>query len=390
MPVRRRTDRGGWWVYRTVVKLPDGGKVRISGKPAINTRSAALDAEREHIERELAKVRNPAAYKEVPTFAEWFKGRFWNEWVIGRKNKPSEVESKDGIYTFHLKSYFGSMTLDEIDDSVVAQFRAKLVKDKLSGKRINNILAVLSKSLRYAARVRLIEHAPEMGLFKIERPEIESWSFEEYARLIAAARKDYDPEWSVAVLLAGEAGLRIGEVRALRWQEDVDLVAATLTIQRQRRHDEEGTPKGRTKRVVPMTAPLHAALKKMSTVRVGYVIRNLDGTPKSDQAPRSAMERICKRAGLPPDGWHHLRHTFGTHAAMFGVNPWTLMTWMGHKTITETMRYVHVANAHRRPIPEDVLAAPGAEVDPDRRIVKMLGSRGTSVAPRTEQLENAL
>lgn len=78
--------------------------------------------------------------------------------------------------------------------------------------------------------MRLIEHAPEMGLFKIDRPEIESWSFEEYARLLAAARKDYDPEWYVAVLLAGEAGLRIGEVRALRWQEDVDLVAGTLTI----------------------------------------------------------------------------------------------------------------------------------------------------------------
>jgi hypothetical protein len=29
---------------------------------------------------------------------------------------------------------------------------------------------------------------------------------------------------------------------------------------------------------------------------------------------------------------------------MFGVNPWTLMTWMGHKTITETMRYVHASS----------------------------------------------
>ncbi|MCU1278318.1 MAG: hypothetical protein JWM53_1864 [bacterium] len=75
---------------------------------------------------------------------------------------------------------------------------------------------------------------------------------------------------------------------------------------------------------------------------------------------------------------------------MFGVNPWTLMTWMGHKTITETMRYVHVANAHRRPIPPDVLAAPGTEVDPDRRIVMMLGSRGTSVAPTGEHIENAV
>jgi hypothetical protein len=49
-----------------------------------------------------------------------------------------------------------------------------------------------------------------------------------------------------------------------------------------------------------------------------------------------------------------------------------------------------VANAHRRPIPKHVLAAAGTEVDPDRRITLMLGSCGTSVAPRGEQVENAV
>src|SRR5205823_2536516 len=137
------------------------------------------------------------------------------------------------------------------------------------------------------ARIRLIGYAPEMGLFRIERPDIESWSFEEYARILAAAKKDSDPEWHVALCLAGEAGLRVGEVRGLKWQEDVDLVAGTLTVQRQRRHDKEGTPKGRTKRIIPMTPMLLVALKSLSTVRVGYVIRNLDGTPKTDESPRS-------------------------------------------------------------------------------------------------------
>ncbi|TMQ02567.1 MAG: hypothetical protein E6J91_51250 [Deltaproteobacteria bacterium] len=33
---------------------------------------------------------------------------------------------------------------------------------------------------------------------------------------------------------------------------------------------------------------------------------------------------------------------------MFGVNPWKLMTWMGHKRIDETMLYVHFAEAHLR------------------------------------------
>jgi hypothetical protein len=61
-----------------------------------------------------------------------------------------------------------------------------------------------------------------------------------------------------------------------------------------------------------------------------------------------------------------LRHTFGTHAALFGVNPWRLQSWMGHKRIDETMIYVHVAENHRREIPECVLEAGHGEPDPDR------------------------
>lgn len=37
---------------------------------------------------------------------------------------------------------------------------------------------------------------------------------------------------------------------------------------------------------------------------------------------------------------------------MFGVNPWKLVPWMGHKRIDETMRY-----------------------DPDRKIIAMLDAR---------------
>jgi hypothetical protein len=33
---------------------------------------------------------------------------------------------------------------------------------------------------------------------------------------------------------------------------------------------------------------------------------------------------------------------------LFGVNPWKLMLWMGHKRIDETMLYVHFAEAGPR------------------------------------------
>lgn len=92
---------------------------------------------------------------------------------------------------------------------------------------------------------------------------------------------------------------------------------------------------------------------------------------------------------LPVRYWHALRHSFGTHAALLGVNPWKLQSWMGHKRIDETMLYVHVAENHHRAVPEVILAAGRSDSDPDRAIVAMLGARslldahGTFV-PRNE------
>ena len=80
----------------------------------------------------------------------------------------------------------------------------------------------------------------------------------------------------------------------------------------------------------------------------------------------------------------YVSHTFGTDAALFGVNPWRLQAWMGHKRIDETMLYVHVAEAHHRELPEVVRLAAMNEGDPDTRILKMLAARGSHVAAEAE------
>jgi len=50
------------------------------------------------------------------------------------------------------------------------------------------------------------------------------------------------------------------------------------------------------------------------------------------------------------------------------VNPWRLQSWRGHKRIDETMIYVHVAENHRRELPQAVIEASLGEADPDRRV----------------------
>jgi integrase len=383
MPVRR-DPRTGRWFFRATVKTPDK-KLRLFGTPGVpgpyhdlaQTKVGALEAEQRAIREACAPKLELPVTKEVPNFHDWFHGAFWREWVLGRKNKPGEQYEKKVIYRCHLGPRFGANRLDEITIGEIARLRADLVASGLGDKRINNILAVLSKALRYAADCELIAKAPKISMFKIERPEIVAWDFEQYARLLAVAKVDSE-EWYAAVCLAGEAGLRVGEIKALRWREDVDLIARTITVNQQTSRKQTGTPKGRTRRTVPMTTTLYEALKRMSVIRDGFVVRNLDGTAKSDKQAVWALDRICRLAGLPVRQWHTLRHSYGTHAALFGVNPWRLQTWLGHKRIDETMLYVHVAEAHAREWPESVHVAAHIEIDPDKRIISMLGARAAT------------
>ena len=103
------------------------------------------------------------------------------------------------------------------------------------------------------------------------------------------------------------------------------------------------------------------------------------------RAPLVAGDEL---AAPPPRRGPEVDHPFDIEARdrgveqleLFGVNPWTLMRWMGHKRIDETMLYVNLADAHRRELPPNIVAAGARETDPDRRIVAMLGCRGTRVA----------
>jgi len=158
------------------------------------------------------------------------------------------------------------------------------------------------------------------------------------------------------------------------------MLARTITVRQQTCNGVTTTPKGRTRRTIPMSGTLYQALKRMSVIREGFVVRNLDGSQKTDSEASCGIERICRKAGLPVHYWHRMRHSYGTHAALFGVNPWRLQGWMGHKRIEETMLYVHVADNHRREIPEGILVAGAGATAPDIRIVQMLGARGSHVA----------
>ncbi len=389
---------GKQWRYRKVMHLPSGAKLRISGTPDVNTRRGAEDAERAHIDRVLAEATiekyAPGALvaRSSPTLTEWFRGaavgeseysgRFWTEYVLGEKdNRAGTRAEKRKVFEQHIEPELGALRLDEIDLSVVnalrATLRAKLADRRrggglLSEKTRANILGVLATALRYAEASGTIARAPVIKVKAVPPPPIECWTFDEYGRLLGAMAGEDEP-WPTAILLAGEAGLRIGEVLALEWP-DLDLVANTITVARQERQGVVGPPKGGKPRTVPMTARLAAHLRGVPRIHTGRVVVRA-GEAMTQGEAMHALYRTCRRAGLPERLWHRLRHSFATHAALLGVNPIRLQHWLGHSTLNMTLRYIHFAEAHAWPIADEVLLADSELLHPDRRLIAQLGAR---------------
>lgn len=396
-----RDPRDGSWRYRVVVRLHDGRTMRISGTPPLNTKLSAERAQREHVERTIKaaviETYAPGATTRdsVPTLSQWFRGgatgldeylgRFWTEYVLGEKdNRPGTRVEKRKVFEQHLEPALGHVRVDEIELGAVnalrAELRAKLNRKggALSEKTRANILGVLATALRYAEATGVIDRAPPIKIKAVAPPPIECWTFDEYGRLLGAALREGEP-WASAILLAGEAGLRVGEVVALEWA-DLDLVANTITVVRQERQGVTGPPKGGKPRTVPMTARLASHLRGVPRIRVGRVVSR-NGESVAEGEARCALYRACRLAGLPERLWHRLRHSFATHAALLGANPLRLQHWLGHSTLNMTLRYIHFAEAHAWPIADEVLTAGAELLHPDRRIIAQLGARAI-IEPR--------
>ncbi len=191
-----------------------------------------------------------------------------------------------------------------------------------------------------------------------------------------AARQD-----AVIYLTAALAGLRLGEVLALRVR-DVDFDADTIRVlQSVDPIEGVGTTKsghGRSVPMVPKVAKVLAQLLQRDrfTGPDDLLFPNEVGRWLDGSALRRRFKDAQATAGLRPLRFHDLRHTFRTHARASAESDRELQEWMGHADARTTARYTHyrprkdaalrlkkafdpeqpAAGAQRKPIPDDQLS----------------------------------
>jgi len=167
--------------------------------------------------------------------------------------------------------------------------------------------------------------------------------------LLAGASEAQD---AAVFTVAAFTGLRLGELRALRW-EDVDFSKRLVHVRRSYTAKALDTPKSGRVRSVPLIDQAARVLDELSrrehfTGEDDLVFTNTVGGVLDDSKLRKRFKGALARAGLKRLRLHDLRHTFGTLAVQaFPLSD--VRAYMGHADIQTTMIYVHhVPPARRR------------------------------------------
>jgi integrase len=324
MSVRIRPYKGGGFEIDIAIEYPDGTKRRVRKKSPVSSKSGSKRWG-EKREQELFDAGPPRPKKVIPTFEEFSK-TFMEGHPIANRHKPSGIAAKESIFRVHLNPFFGSKRLDEITNQDVQKLKMQLSQKAV--KTANNILTTLNTTLKMAVEWDDIEQMPcKVQLLKVPDKEAQFLHFDEYAKLMDAARRIGTAEYLV-VLLGGDAGLRCGEIMALEWT-DLDFSKGQITVQHSMWKGQVTAPKGVKTRIVPMTARLAQAFRTHRHLISGRVVCRTDGTDVSQKIVRDYVLRSCRLAQIRCRGPHSLRHTFCTHLAMRCVPARAIQEWAG-------------------------------------------------------------
>lgn len=250
-------------------------------------------------------------------------GRFDAEYIEGLKPHTAR---RYRVSVRALHPILGNLFLDEIG------------KEALSKVERLHDMAVLGSMFRQAVNWGWVDLNPVRSFDKRALPRAKNRRRFLTEAEVGRLKKEALPDLQRMIVFAVETGMRLGEILSLKWT-DVDPLRREVTL----RDTKNNEP-----RVIPLSPEaIKAAGTKPGT---GHVFGSTGGKRRREDTIGHRFQRLCKRAKVTDATFHDLRHTFASWALQ-GRFKWQsgpfdiprLMRWLGHKQISQTMRYAHLA-----------------------------------------------
>jgi integrase len=234
----------------------------------------------------------------------------WATWLAyrscgARPLRDSTLADYESIWRCHLCPHLGELSLAEIDGTAIAGLVVALNSAGVKPKRVANVLVPLRACLRWHHRMGTFGRDPTPW-FDAAPPPAEERRILTIAQIEALAAA-LPPHYRALVTFAAYTGVRLGELRALTW-DDIDLERRTAridkTLYRDRLQRSTKTGHDRTVPIPPHVADELAEWREHCPPPPAggpaYVFPATTGGPLDADTFRARVWRKAVRAaGLP-------------------------------------------------------------------------------------------
>jgi integrase len=433
----------------SVAKMPDGRwKVRWRENGSNRGRRFDRKGDADTWERELRRRRQLGLLAvsqltgRASTLGEWISERWAPEHAATLEQSTRDRYAD--VYRLHIEPWLGDVPLTEITVGRLRSWQAERLADGVGVGKIDKARALLSSVLRHAAESEAIPGNP-LALVRAPLAEhrdgvtpLAPSTVEGIRAVLAAAmdvrapervprggvrvtgyvvRDERDPltrqRDAAIVSVLAYAGLRPGELRALRWG---DIRKATITVERAARPD--GTiksTKNHERRAVRLLAPLAADLAELRRAAGrpsdDVLMLSPSSEPAADAHPDAVAwtktdwqvwrarrwDKAWKLVGMPASPRpYDLRHSFASLLLAEGRSVHYVARRLGHSPALTLSTYGHLfaeyEHADRIDAEAEIAqaraaldAASSAAPGSCTRSVHRDGPRGTTPAPSEQR-----
>jgi len=206
--------------------------------------------------------------------------------------------------------------------------QAKIIKPATVNRELALLKHMFTKAIEWG---KLKENpAKKVKLLKGEVRRVRYLMPDEVQRLLSNCADHLRPIVTVAL----NTGMRKGELLGLMWNQ-VNFEQGIITLTETKNNE---------RRDIPMNETVGATLTEIER-KGDYVF--YDGDGKTFRNVRRSFDTAVRKSEIEDFRFHDLRHTFASNLVMEGVDIMTVRELMGHKDLTMTLRYSHLAPNHK-------------------------------------------
>jgi integrase len=244
-----------------------------------------------------------------------------------------------------LSEAFGIIPLRRFNTMLLEQYQTERLRKGNKPATANRLLATIKHMFTKAVEWDMVEEQTLKRIRKVKFLEennrrLRFLSVEECQALIEACTPHLRP----IVVTALHTGMRRSEILSLTWDR-VDLKHGFFLLDQTKNGERREVPIDGTLRET-LAELFQGTKERPRRIDIPFVFYD-PFTGKAYKDVKRSFASACKRVKIRDFHFHDLRHTFASQMVMSGQDLTTVKDLLGHKHLTMTLRYAHLAPSHK-------------------------------------------